>query len=159
MFPMLTPQPMPIMPFFPFHLDSPLSSRGRRGVRFLMTAATATATGFLGLGSVQPLEVQAHVNGCVTLQSTALTRLTKTTDSEDTLHWQCLRIIKNDSLETIDLSKLTELTYLHIKGNKNLTKIKFPSQSNLKYLYIDDNHNNQLEPLDLSNYQIDTSTD
>ena len=149
MFPMLTPQPVPTMPFFPFHLDSPLSSRGRRGVRFLMAAAMAT--GFLGLGSVHLLEAQAHVNGCVTLQGTALTRLTKTTDSEDTLHWQCLRIIKNGSLETIDLSKLTELTYLQIKGNKKLTKIKFPSQSNLKYLYIDDNHNNQLEPLDLSN--------
>ena len=147
MFPMPTPQPMPTMPLFPFHLDSSLSSRGRQGVRFLMAAATAT--GFLGLGSVQPPEVQAHVNGCVTLQGTALTRLTKLTDSEDVLLWQCLRIIKNGSLETIDLSKLTGLTYLEIKDNEGLNDIKFPSS--LKYLYIKNNNDDELRSLNLSN--------
>ena len=149
MLPMPTPQSMPTMPFFPFHLDSLLSSRGRRGVRSLMAAATTT--GLLGLGSLYPLEAQARLNQCVTLKGTALKDLTTVIDSRDRLHWQCLRIIENDSLEMIDLSKLTELTYLQIKGNKNLTKITFPSKSNLKHLYIDDNDNNELKSLELSN--------
>ena len=121
MLPMLTPQPMPTMPFFPFYLDSLLSSRGRQGGRSLMAAATTT--GLLGLGSLYPLEAQAHLNQCVTLKGTALEDLTTVIDSRDRLRWQYLRIIKNDSLQIIDLSKLTELTYLQVKGNKNLTKI------------------------------------
>lgn len=149
MFPTFTPQPVPTMSFFPSHLDSPPSSRGRRAVVRLLMAA-ATATGFLGLGSVvQPLEAQAHSNPCVTLKGTAFTKLTRMVDSEGALRWQCLRIIKNDSLETIDLSKLTGLTYLEIKDNKNLKDIKFPSS--LKYLYIKDNDNDELKSLNLSN--------
>lgn len=159
---MLPPQPMPTMLFFPFHLDSLLSSRGRRGNRAARKQQTgvsgrslmaaATATGLLGLGSLYPLEAQAHrQHPCVTLKGTAVTKLTKMVGSKDTLRWQCLRIIENDSLEIIDLSKLTELTYLQIKGNKNLTKIIFPSKSNLKHLYIDNNDSNELESLNLSN--------
>ena len=45
----------------------------------------------------------------------------------------------NDPSKILDLSGLTRLTHLHIKGNKCLTKMKLPNQPNLTYLHIDDN--------------------
>ena len=137
---MLTPQPLSTMSLKP---PFPLS-------RLHSLVATAMAMGFLGLGGgVAAAGGSGPPNGCVTLQGTALTRLTRMTDSEDVLLWQCLRIIKNGSLETIDLSKLTGLTYLEIKDNEGLNDIRFPSS--LKYLYIKNNDDDELRSLNLSN--------
>ena len=112
--------------------------------------AAVMATGLLvGLG-VQPLEAQAQTRHCFTLKGmgTSLTNLTEVIDSRSRLGWRCLRIIENDALQTLDLSNWTKLTYLQIKGNSNLTEIKFPP--NLKYLDIENNDNDNLESLDLS---------
>ena len=119
------------------------------GLRSLI--AVGVSAGFLGVGCVvHPLGADAHTNRCITLKGTALKAIAKSDlgkviNSEDSLSWQCLRIIENDSLETVDLSGLEELTYLHIKGNGQLAKIKFSSHPNLKYLYIDDNDDNDLK--------------
>ena len=113
-----------------------------------MAVVTASLAG-VAVGSLTP-PAQAHVSRCVTLKGVSSATLEQVMESGDRLGWECLRIVGNHSLTTLDLSALTSLTFLKIEGNDALTNIKLPTPSNLQHLYINSNNNSQLESIDLS---------
>lgn len=114
---------------------------GRCGLHSLTATLIATVV-VLGLGSLLALPAQVHASSrCATLKGASLgdDGLARVMNSGGSLSWNCLRIIGNRSLTTLDLSRLTSLTYLKIEDNENLTEVKFPDSSRLRYIYIKNN--------------------